>query len=150
MKSLVENRKALFDYEILETLEVGIVLKGVEVKSITNGKCSLKESYVSIDGNELWWKQGYVCLDNISSFEKIEEKRERKLLASKHQIQKWKKEVVLSGLTLVPLNIYRNEKNKIKMTLALAKGKKLYDKREALKQKDLIIEAKREQKNYND
>lgn len=148
MKNLATNRKAFFDYEIIEKYEVGIVLLGSEVKSIKNGKVSLKESFVSIKDKKVIWKQGYIDIPLTVVFDRPSEIRERVLLLNKSEINKLEKNVSLNSLTIIPLNIYLNNKNKVKMEIALARGKKLYDKREDLKIKDLKRENEQNIKNY--
>ena len=148
MKNLATNRKAFFDYEIIEKYEVGIILLGSEVKSVKNGKVSLKESFISIKDKKVIWKQGYIDIPLTVVFDRPSETRERTLLLNKSEINKLEKNVSLNGLTIVPLNIYLNDKNKIKMEIALARGKKLYDKREDLKNKDLKRESEQNIKNF--
>jgi len=136
MKKIAKNKKAAFDYEFIETLEVGIVLFGSEVKSIKSGSVSLKKSYIDIVENELVWKQGYIKhYENKNTFDSFSETRERKLLAHKKQIQKFKKNISLKGYSLIPISIYELN-GRLKMEIALAKGRKLHDKREYLKEKD--------------
>jgi len=149
MKKIIsKNRKASFNYEFIETLEVGIVLFGSEVKSIKSGSVSLKESYVDIVGNELVWKQGFVKFyENKNSFDSFSEIRERKLLAHKKEILRLKKSISLKGYTLVPVSIYELN-GFLKMEIALAKGRKKYDKRADLKEKDQKRTVERELKNY--
>jgi len=148
LKNLATNRKAFFDYEIIEKYEVGIILLGSEVKSVKNGKVSLKESFISIKDKKVIWKQGYIDIPLTVVFDRPSETRERTLLLNKSEINKLEKNVSLNGLTIVPLNIYLNDKNKIKMEIALARGKKLYDKREDLKNKDLKRESEQNIKNF--
>jgi len=136
MENITKNKKASFDYEFIETLEVGIVLFGSEVKSIKSGSVSLKESYIDIIDNELIWKQGYIKhYENKNTFNSFSETRERKLLAHKKQILKFKKSISLKGFSLIPISIYELN-GRLKMEIALAKGRKLYDKRTYLKEKD--------------
>jgi len=136
MENITKNKKASFDYEFIEILEVGIVLFGSEVKSIKSGSVSLKESYIDIIDNELIWKQGYIKhYENKNTFNSFSETRERKLLAHKKQILKFKKSISLKGFSLIPISIYELN-GRLKMEIALAKGRKLYDKRTYLKEKD--------------
>ncbi len=131
------NPKAGFDYEILETIEAGLELKGSEVKSIRTGKISIKGSYVKIINNEPW-----LIGSNISAYQpgnmpaNYDPKRSIKLLLSKKQIDTLIGTSQAHGLTLVPLKIY-NKKNRIKLLVGIARGKKKYDKRESIKKKDI-------------
>ena len=129
------NRKARFDYEIEDEYEAGIVLKGTEIKSIRNGKANIKDSYAIIRNNEL-----YLLNSNISLYEEgnrfnHEETRTRKLLMHKREILKLKDKIEKEGYTLIPLKMYFKG-SKLKVIIGLAKGKKNYDKREAIKKRD--------------
>lgn len=138
---LIENRKARFDYEILKTFEAGIQLNGNEIKSILNKKCSILESYISIDNNEAFLKQSYIKCDDLSFYGKFEETRIRKLLLHKKEIKYLKDELKLNNhYTIVPLDIHLSEakKNKkVKLTIALVRGKNNYDKRQTIKERDI-------------
>lgn len=149
-KLIHKNKKAYFDYEIIEDLEVGIMLKGCEIKSIRNSNVNLKGSFAKIIKGECFVFDMHVSkYENINSWDKnIEEKRERKLLLNKSEIIKYKSKLEELGYSLIPLNIYINQKNKCKMTLGLCKGKKLYDKRETLKRKTQDMDAKKALKDY--
>jgi len=137
------NKKAHFDYIILDTLEAGIVLKGYEVAAIKRGKVSLIGSYAIFHNNELMLTNA-----NISSYQPKNQPADylatqsRKLLISKSQILKLKREIKEKGLTLIPLKIYVDKK-KIKVELGLGKGKKSYDKRETIKKRDVERKIKR-------
>ena len=129
------NRKARFDYEIEDEYEAGIVLKGTEIKSIRNGKANIKDSYAIIRNNEL-----YLLNSNVSIYEEgnrfnHEETRTRKLLMHKRQILKLRDKIEKEGYTLLPLKLYFKG-SKLKVLIGLAKGKKNYDKREAIKKRD--------------
>lgn len=141
----INNRKAKFDYEIFETYEAGIALTGTEIKSIRKGNCNLKDSYVVIRQNE-----AYVINMHISQYEQgnifnHEETRTRKLLLHKKEILKLNDKIRISGYTIVPLKLYFN-KNKAKLQIGLAKGKKTYDKRETIKQRDINKDIQRQLK----
>ena len=141
----IKNKKAYFDYEILEEIETGIVLKGTEIKSIREGKANLRDSYAIIRNNEV-----YILNMHISPYEQgnifnHEETRTRKLLLHKKEILKLRDSLELKGLTLVPLKLYFKG-NHAKILLGLARGKKLYDKRESIKKRDNLIEIKKELK----
>lgn len=132
----MNNKKVAHEYFILDTFECGIVLKGTEIKSIRQGRFSIKESYVRVKDFEL-----YIINMNISKYEygnifNHNEKRDKKLLMSKREIIKLGQKVKLEGLTLVPTKVYLKE-GLCKVEIALCKGKKLYDKRETQKEKDV-------------
>lgn len=133
---LAQNKKAYHDYYIEEKLECGIALTGNEVKSAKAAKVSIKESWVSIKNGELWLKNSYIAKwDTANKFD-VDERRDRKLLAHKKEISKFSDKIKLEGMTLVPLSLYVYQ-GKCKIEIALAKGKHTYDKRAALKEKDI-------------
>lgn len=141
----INNRKAKFDYEIFDTYEAGIVLTGTEIKAIRLGNCNLKDSYVVIRNYE-----AYVINMHISHYEEgnifnHEETRTRKLLLHKKEILKLNDKIKISGYTLIPLKLYFS-KNKAKLLIGLAKGKKNYDKRETLKERDINRSIRKELK----
>lgn len=148
-KNIARNKKALFDYSILESFEAGIVLKGSEVVALRQGRANLKDSFVRIIKGELFLLNAHVShLSTTHSYYKHEERAARKLLMHKKQIDKLLGKVSVEGYTLVALDLYFNAKNKAKTTLALAKGKNLHDKREVLKRKQADLEARIAMKNY--
>ncbi|MDR0853348.1 MAG: SsrA-binding protein SmpB [Clostridiales Family XIII bacterium] len=135
-KVLAANKSARHDYFIEETLEAGLVLTGTEIKSLRQGKVSLGESFARIDAGEL-----FIFGMNIKPYDhgniyNVDPLRPRKLLVHKREIRHLLSETKREGLTIVPLKIYLNEKGRAKMEIALAKGKKLYDKRETLAKRD--------------
>ncbi len=132
----INNRKARFDYEIIEEIETGIVLTGTEVKSIKDGKANLKDSYGIIKNNEVFLLNMHISQYKEGNIFNHQETRTRKLLLHKKEILKLRDKIELQGLTLVPLKLYF-KKNKAKIYLALAKGKKTFDKRESIKEKDI-------------
>lgn len=136
MKILTNNKKVAHEYFILDTYECGIVLKGTEIKSIRQGKFSIKESYVRVKGYELFIINMNVTKYDHGNIFNHNEMREKKLLMSKHDIIKLGQKVKLEGLTLVPTKVYLKE-GLCKVEIALCKGKKLYDKRETQKEKDV-------------
>lgn len=139
---IARNKKANFDYFILDKYECGIALEGNEVKSIRAGKVSIKESYVKIIHSELYILNMHIKAYEFSNVNfKIDETRTRKLLVHKKEIRKLKEKIQEKGLTLVPLSVYTSGKY-IKIEIALAKGKKNYDKRETLKQKAILLDLK--------
>ncbi|MBK1964598.1 SsrA-binding protein SmpB [Campylobacter novaezeelandiae] len=148
-KNIARNKKALFDYAILETFEAGIVLKGSEVVALRQARTNLKDSFVRIIKGELYLLNAHIShLNTTHSHYKHEERAPRKLLMHRKQIDKLLGKVSVEGYTLVILDLYFNVKNKVKATLALAKGKNLHDKRESLKKKQADLEAKIAIKNY--
>ena len=141
------NRKANFDYEIIETFEVGIVLTGTEIKSIRLGKANLKDSYAIIKNNEIYLLNMHISKYDQGNIFNHEETRTRKLLMHKKEILKLRDRLDLEGFTLIPLKLYFKG-SKAKILLGLAKGKKNYDKREAIKKKDIERQLARDLKNY--
>lgn len=144
----INNRKAHFDYEIIETYEAGIVLTGTEIKSIREGKANLKDSYAIIRNNEVYLLNMHISHYKEGNIFNHDETRTRKLLLHKKEIFKIRDSLELKGLTLVPLKLYFKE-NYAKILIGVAKGKKNYDKRESIKKKENIIEIRRELKNRN-
>ena len=141
------NREAKFNYFILEEYECGISLVGTELKSLRNGKANIKDSYATIRNNEIYLLNMHISAYKEGNIFNHEERRTRKLLMHKHEIIKIANRLNQEGLTLVPLKVYF-KKNKVKILLGLCKGKKLYDKRETIKQRDLQKEANKLHK-YN-
>lgn len=149
MKIVAKNKKAFFDYEILEKYEAGVVLSGSEVKSIRAGRVNLKDSFIKIVKGEAFLFHAHIShLQTTHAFFKPNERRERKLLLHRKEIDKLLGKISIEGLTLVPLVLYFNKRNKVKIEIALAKGKNLHDKRETLKRKILDREAQMALKNY--
>ena len=148
VKIIVSNKKAYFNYFIEETLEAGISLEGSEVKSIRNGHISLEDSYVSIYGNEAYLKNAYIKpYDKTSSFIP-DSKRDRKLLLNKKEIVKLNRQIKEKGFTVVATKVYFKG-SLIKVQIALAKGKHLYDKKQVLKEKEQALDLKRELNKFN-
>ena len=141
------NRKARFNYFIIEEIECGIELFGSEVKSIRNGNCNIKDSYGVIRNNEVYLINMFIKNYKEASIFNKEEPRKRKLLLHKKEIIKLKEKIEKEGYTLIPLKVYFN-KNKVKVLLGLCKGKKTYDKREVLKEKEIKRKIEREIKSY--
>ena len=138
-----ENRKARFSYEVLDTIEVGLVLTGTEVKSLRGGHANIQESYASLEGGELWLINSYLPEYLQGNRFNHEPRRRRKLLASKREMARLGQSVEREGMTLVPLKIYFNDRGRAKLLLAVARGKKLHDKRETEKQRDWAREKGR-------
>ncbi|OCR97156.1 single-stranded DNA-binding protein [Campylobacter fetus subsp. testudinum] len=148
-KDLARNKKAFHDYTILETFEAGIALKGSEVKALRAGRANLKDSFVRIIRGELFLLNAHIShLDTTNAYFRPDERAPRKLLMHRRQIDKLFGKVSTDGLTMVALSLYLNSKNIVKASIALAKGKNLHDKREALKQKEANIEARSALKKY--
>ena len=135
-KIVAENRKARFNYEIVDTYEAGLVLTGTEVKSLRDGKANIAESYASDEGGEIWLINSYLPEYLQANRFNHETRRRRKLLLSKREMHRLQNAVNREGMTLVPLKIYFNDRGRAKLELALAKGKKLHDKRESAKERD--------------
>lgn len=149
MESIATNRKAYHDYFVLSTYQAGIVLVGQEVKSIRAGNVNLKDSFILIDSNkEVFVKNMYIkTYDKTTSFV-VDDRRDRKLLLNRSEINKLHDKVREKGLTIVPLKLYFSGKH-VKMEIGLVKGKHTYDKKETLKLKDAEREMKRDIKNYS-
>lgn len=142
MKIIATNRKAGFEYFLLDKYQAGIVLKGSEVKSLRINNAVMEDSFVVIRGTKVLLKNMYIKqYDKTSSFA-LDERRDRQLLLNKKEILKLDRELKDVGLTIIPTKLYF-EKNLVKLEIALAKGKKLYDKRESIKQKELLREKSR-------
>ena len=135
-KVIAENRRARYDYEILDTLECGVQLQGSEVKSMRVGQTNIAESYAEVDEGELWLVNSYVApYDQAKTFNHLERRR-RKLLASKREISKLWQAIGQKGMTLVPLKMYFNDKGRVKLLIGMAKGKKVADKRATERKRD--------------
>lgn len=139
----IENRKAKFDYQFIDTLTAGMVLRGTEIKSIREGKAGLADSYCYFKNDELFVRNFHITEYSRASFYNHEPMRERKLLLSRTELNKWLKKVKEQGLTIVPVKLFINEKGFAKLNIALAKGKKAYDKREDIKKRDVERETNR-------
>jgi len=137
------NKKARRDYEVLETLECGIELKGSEVKSLRAGKMNMEDSFARVEKNEVILYNTHISLYVQASYLNVEPKRPRRLLLRKAQIIKLEGKIAQKGFTLVPLKAYFNDRGFAKIELALCKGKKLYDRRETIKRKEVDLEMRR-------
>lgn len=143
MAVFAKNKKAFFDYEILETFETGIVLQGTEVKSVKAGKISLKESFVKVLSNEIWLVNAHVAEYIEANRYNHNPTRSRKLLMHRKDIDRLVGKIKEAGLTLVPISVY--QKNRlVKVEIALAKGKKAHDKRNTIKERDMQRELGRD------
>ena len=142
-KVVAENRRARFDYFVDERVEAGIALVGTEVKSLRHGEGSIAESYATVDGEEVWLINSHIPEYSHGNRQNHEPKRARKLLLKGREISKLQGAVARQGLTLVPLSIYFNSRGRAKVELALARGKKVHDKRETVKERDWKREQQR-------
>ena len=146
----IQNKKARFEYEILDQFTVGIVLTGTEIKSIRNSKASITESFCEFnEKGELFVVNMYIEEYAFGTRFNHRPRGSRKLLLNKRELKKLNKEVKNTGLTIVPLKLFINEKGFAKMVIALARGKKLYDKRETLKDRDNKRDLDRVKKSFN-
>jgi SsrA-binding protein len=142
----IKNKKAFFDYEILETFFAGIQLSGTEIKSIRSSKASLVDSYGAFWENQLYVKNMHIAEYEMGTCNNHIAKRDRKLLLTRKELDKMQKKAKEGGITIVPLKLFINDRGLAKLEIALAKGKKTYDKRETLKLKDDVREMDRARK----
>lgn len=140
-KNLAENRKALHDYEVLETFEAGMVLLGTEVKSIKDGRVNLRDSYARVEGNELFVFNVHISPYTHRGYADHEPMRKRKLLLHRAEIRKLIGRTVEKGLTLVPLRMYLKN-GRVKLAVSLARGKKMHDKRETIRRREVDRETR--------
>ena len=139
----IKNRKASFEYEFVDKYVAGLVLKGTEIKSIKEGKASLQEAYCYISNGEMFIKGMHIAVYEQGTFNNHEPLRERKLLLNRVELDKIEAKSQEKGLTIIPTRLYVNEKGYAKLELALAKGKKIHDKRNSIKEKDAKRELER-------
>ena len=137
----IKNKKAYFDYTILEEIEAGISLVGTEIKSVRKGSVDLKDSFITIKNNEAFVLNMYIAKYEEGNIFNHDERRTRKLILHKKEIKKLKEKVKIEGLTLIPLKLYF-KKNYVKVLVGICKGKKLYDKRASIKERDLKRETR--------
>lgn len=149
MKVIVHNRKARHDYQILETLEAGIALLGTEVKSLREGRANLRDSFAVIIDGEVYLKGLHISPYSHTSDTKLDPRRDRKLLLKRREIRKLIGKVQEKGLTLVALKLYFNAKGIAKVELAVGKGKRTYDKRQDIAERDAKREAERALKHHD-
>ncbi|MBD2699661.1 SsrA-binding protein SmpB [Spirosoma sp. BT702] len=140
----VRNRRASFEYVFLETYTAGIVLTGTEIKSIRQGKVNLQDAYCLILNDEMFIRQMSISVYTEGTHYNHEPLRERKLLLTKREIKRLTEKLKDQGLTIVPIRLFTNERGFAKIEIALAKGKKLYDKRESIKERDVERDMQRE------
>ena len=148
-ETIAKNRKAYHDYHVEEKLEAGIVLKGSEIKAIRAGRVNLKDSFIRIDHGEVVLFNAHIgLLSTTHHYYRHEERGSRKLLLHKKEIVKLERAIQRDGLTVVPLSMYYNRKNIVKLQIGVAKGKKLHDKRQDLKEKDMKRDIARAMKEF--
>ncbi len=140
-RTIAENRKARHDYHILDTWEAGVSLLGTEVKSIREGRVNLRDSYARVDNGEIWMLNVHISPYSHRGSADHQELRQRRLLLHAHEIRKMVGKVKEKGLTLVPLDLYF-KKGRVKVTLALAKGKQAHDKRETIRKREVDRETR--------
>ncbi len=148
IKLIQKNKKAYFNYEMIEELECGIALQGTEVKSVREGKCSFSDSYVTIKNGSLILVGFLIQPYTHGNIFNHETDRKRVLLAHRMEIKKFTRKVNEKGLTIVPLEIYLKD-NLVKMKIALARGKNIHDKKEAIKERDARIDQRRQLRDLN-
>lgn len=146
-KIIADNRKARFNFEILDNLEAGLVLHGTEVKSLRSNNANISESYASFENGELWLINAYIPEYTQANRFNHEPRRLRKLLISKREMARFFNAISREGMTILPLKLYFNERGRVKLDIALARGKKLHDKRENEKKRDWGREKARLLKN---
>lgn len=139
----IKNKKASFEFTFLEEFVAGIVLLGTEVKSIRNGNANFVDSYCYIDEGEMFLKNLHISEYKNSSYNKHDPTRIRKLLLTRREINKIKQKISEKGLTVIPIKMFFNERGLIKISIAIAKGKKNWDKRESIKERDINREIQR-------
>ena len=144
----ITNKKAGYEYELIDKFTAGIQLLGSEIKSIRAGKASIKESYCLFVKGELWVRNMDISVYAQASINNHEPKRDRKLLLNKTELRKLRKKIDQKGLSIVPTRLYISDRGYAKLNIALAKGKKIYDKRESLKNKDTKREIERGMKDF--
>ncbi len=132
----IKNRRASFDYEIIETFTAGIVLTGTEIKSLRLGKAGLTDTYCLVENGELWVKNMYIAEYSYGSYNNHTTHRDRKLLLTRRELLRIAKAAQQPGYSVVPLRIFINERGLAKMVIAIARGKKQYDKRQAIKERE--------------
>ena len=132
----IKNRKATFDYEIIETFTAGIVLTGTEIKSIRQGKCGLTDTYCMVINGEVWVKNMYIAEYSYGSYNNHTTHRDRKLLLNRKEIRHIAKDTMQPGFSIVPLRLFINERGLAKLVIAIGRGKKMYDKRQSIKERE--------------
>lgn len=132
----IKNRRATFDYELIETFTAGIVLTGTEIKSVRLGKAGLTDTYCMVENNEMWMKGMYIAEYSYGSYNNHVTHRDRKLLLNRKEISKIAKASQQPGYSIIPLRLFINERGLAKVVIAIARGKKQYDKRQSIKERE--------------
>ncbi len=132
----IKNKRATFDFELLETFTAGIVLTGTEIKSIRLGKASLVDTFCLVEKGEVWVKNMYIAEYFYGTYNNHAARRDRKLLLNRKEIRKIESEATNSGFTIIPTRMFINDKGLVKVVIAIAKGKKEYDKRDSIRERD--------------
>lgn len=132
----IKNRRATFDYEISDTFTAGIVLTGTEIKSLRTGKASLVDTFCYIDNNEVWVKNMYIAEYFYGTYNNHTERRDRKLLLNRKEIQRLAKASKEAGYTIVPMRLFINDRGLAKLVIGIGRGKKEYDKRQSIKERE--------------
>ncbi len=140
-RTIADNRKALHDYHVIDTWEAGLALLGTEVKAIREGSVNLRDSFARIDQGEVWLMNVHISPYSHTGYAHHDERRHRKLLLHRHEIEKLAGKVAEKGLTLVPLRMYL-KKGRVKIALALVKGKQAHDKRETIRRREIDRETR--------
>ena len=149
-KTIAKNRRAFHEYEILETYEAGLVLTGTEVRSLRENNCQLTDCYALIRGGEAWLHGVHIAPYRNGGWDNVDPDRKRKLLLHRREIRLLEQKVREKGLARVPISMYFNEDARVKVELAIARGKKLHDKRQAMAERDAKRDIDRAMKNAND
>lgn len=132
----IRNKRASFDYELLDMYQAGLVLTGTEIKSIRLGKASLVDTFCFFNNGELWVKNMYIAEYFYGTYNNHSARRDRKLLLSRKELQKMQRLTQESGFSIIPVKLYISDKGLAKLSVAIAKGKKMYDKRESIKERE--------------
>ena len=142
----IKNKKASFEFAFIDNYVAGVQLTGTEIKSIREGKCNINDAFCVFNNNELFIRNMHVAHYFNDTYNNVEEKRDRKLLLNKKELNKLQGKLKDQGLTIIPLRLFINDKGYCKIEIALAKGKKLFDKREDIKKRDTDREMQRKMK----
>ena len=148
-KLIAKNRRAFYEYEVVETYEAGVELTGTEVRSLRENNCQLTDCFALIREGEMWLHGVHIAPYSMGTYNNVDPDRKRKLLLHRRQIRVLEAQVKEKGMALVPLKMYFNEKSLVKVELALARGKKVYDKRESEAKRDVQREIDRAMKEHN-
>lgn len=140
---VIKNKRAHFEYYLEQEITAGIQLTGTEIKSIRDGKASIADAYCTFTGNELFVRNMHIAEYSLGTHYNHDPKRDRKLLLTRRELRKWQSKVNERGFTIIPVVLFINEKGLAKLTIALARGKHAYDKRETLKKKEIQREINR-------